>query len=116
MLVVGIGMVMVAPEVALFAYLPIPVILWGSLHFQRRLEPRYREVRARAIRLSAAFIPLIRFAILFAFLAILLIGGFKALAGELPVATYSVLVFITCLLYTSPSPRDVEESRMPSSA
>ena len=25
-------------------------------------------------------------------------------------------VFITCLLYTSPSPRDVEESRMPSSA
>ena len=25
-------------------------------------------------------------------------------------------VLITCLLYTSPSPRDVEESRMPSSA
>ena len=24
--------------------------------------------------------------------------------------------FSTCLLYTSPSPRDVEESRMPSSA
>ena len=23
---------------------------------------------------------------------------------------------VTCLLYTSPSPRDVEESRMPSSA
>ena len=55
----------------------------------------YRQSNARAIRLSAAFIPLIRFAILFAFLAILLIGGFKALAGELPVATYSVLVFIT---------------------
>ena len=25
-------------------------------------------------------------------------------------------VYISCLLYTSPSPRDVEESRMPSSA
>ena len=25
-------------------------------------------------------------------------------------------IYITCLLYTSPSPRDVEESRMPSSA
>ena len=25
-------------------------------------------------------------------------------------------IFNTCLLYTSPSPRDVEESRMPSSA
>ena len=28
----------------------------------------------------------------------------------------SALLFIICLLYTSPSPRDVEESRMPSSA
>ena len=138
-LVVGIGMAVVAPEVAMFAYLPIPVILWGSLRFQRQLAPRYREVRAcagdlasrlannlggmltiksftaealeleqlsresqayrssnaRAIRLSAAFIPLIRFAILFAFLSILLVGGFQALNGQLPVATYSVMVFIT---------------------
>ena len=138
-LVVGIGMAVVAPEVAVFAYLPIPVILWGSLRFQRQLAPRYREVRAcagdlasrlannlggmltiksftaealelerlsresqayrssnaRAIRLSAAFIPLIRFAILFAFLSILLVGGFQALNGQLPVATYSVMVFIT---------------------
>ena len=136
---VGIGMVIAAPEVALFAYLPIPVILWGSLRFQRKLAPRYREVRARAgdlaarlannlggmltiksftaealeldqlrleseayrtsnaraIRLSAAFTPLIRFAILFAFLAILLIGGFRAISGEMNVGTYSVLVFIT---------------------
>ncbi len=138
-LVVGIGMAVVAPEVAVFAYLPIPVILWGSLRFQHQLAPRYREVRAcagdlasrlannlggmltiksftaealeleqlsresqayrssnaRAIRLSAAFIPLIRFAILFAFLSILLVGGFQALNGQLPVATYSVMVFIT---------------------
>ena len=28
----------------------------------------------------------------------------------------TVVKSITCLLYTSPSPRDVEESRMPSSA
>ena len=26
------------------------------------------------------------------------------------------VIFLICLLYTSPSPRDVEESRMPSSA
>ena len=25
-------------------------------------------------------------------------------------------IYVACLLYTSPSPRDVEESRMPSSA
>ena len=28
----------------------------------------------------------------------------------------SALYHLACLLYTSPSPRDVEESRMPSSA
>ena len=28
----------------------------------------------------------------------------------------SLVVYMACLLYTSPSPRDVEESRMPSSA
>ena len=32
-------------------------------------------------------------------------------------ATFNnTIINITCLLYTSPSPRDVEESRMPSSA
>ena len=29
---------------------------------------------------------------------------------------YKPIKYICCLLYTSPSPRDVEESRMPSSA
>ena len=36
-----------------------------------------------------------------------------------PKTTYghtAIIVDTTCLLYTSPSPRDVEESRMPSSA
>ena len=37
-----------------------------------------------------------------------LAGGFYAEHKERP--------FYPCLLYTSPSPRDVEESRMPSSA
>ena len=31
-------------------------------------------------------------------------------------AAGNLTVFITCLLYTSPSPRDVHKSRMPSSA
>lgn len=136
---VGGAMALMAPGVAFFAYLPIPVILWGSLQFQKRLAPRYREVRdqagtlgsrlannlsgmltiksftaeaweleqlrrdseayrssnRRAIRLSAAFIPLIRFAILFAFIAILMIGGLKTWRGELSIGTYSFLVFIT---------------------
>ena len=34
--------------------------------------------------------------------------------GDIPVNMYALN--LSCLLYTSPSPRDVEESRMPSSA
>ena len=138
-LAVGGTMLVLSPTVAGVAFLPIPVILWGSLRFQRRLAPRYREVRERAgdlasllsnnlggmltiksyaaedwekqrlvahsqayrtsngqaIRLSAAFIPLIRFAILFAFLAILVIGGLQAWSGAIAIGTYSFLVFIT---------------------
>ncbi|HYP03707.1 MAG TPA: ABC transporter ATP-binding protein, partial [Cyanobium sp.] len=138
-LAVGAAMVYLSPGVAGISFLPIPVILWGSLRFQQRLAPRYREVRERAgdlasrlsnnlggmltiksyategwekarlseqsdayrqsnrraIRLSAAFIPLIRFAILFAFLAILVIGGLQAWQGAIAVGTYSFLVFIT---------------------
>ncbi len=138
-LAVGGAMAWLSPHVAGVAFLPIPVILWGSLAFQKRLSPRYREVRERAgdinsrlannlggmltiksyaaeawekqrlsldsqayrasnrraIRLSAAFIPLIRFAILFAFLAILVIGGLQAWQGTIAVGTFSFLVFIT---------------------
>ena len=55
----------------------------------------YQESNRKAIKLSAAFIPLIRFAILFAFLAILIAGGFQTWKGLMPVGTYSFLVFIT---------------------
>ena len=49
---------------------------------------------------------------------------FLAVGGLIGYAAYSIKILglepcplcITCLLYTSPSPRDVEESRMPSSA
>ena len=46
-------------------------------------------------------------------------GSLEAMAGAV-MRLHSTLLTIgrcyTCLLYTSPSPRDVEESRMPSSA
>ena len=41
-------------------------------------------------------------------------GDCAAAAAALDAQNFDVVV--TCLLYTSPSPRDVEESRMPSSA
>ncbi|MDH4171124.1 MAG: ABC transporter ATP-binding protein/permease [Acidimicrobiia bacterium] len=37
-----------APTVAWWSLLPIPFILWGSIWFQRKLEPRYAEVRNQA--------------------------------------------------------------------
>ncbi len=138
-LLVGGAMLILAPGVAILAFLPIPIILLGSIRFQKKLAPRYREVRERAgelasqlnnnlggiltiksyaaeswelkrldiqsklyqasnqraIRLSAAFIPLIRFAILFAFISILIVGGLQTWEGKMAVGTYSFLVFIT---------------------
>ena len=137
--VVGAVFLMISWEVALFAVLPIPIIVWGSFRYQRSLEPRYAEVRRAAgamnallendlsgmstiqsftaedreyqrveelstvyreanrgaIRLSAAFTPLIRMAILCGFTATLLLGGWITLEGGLAVGAYSVLVFMT---------------------
>jgi len=137
--VVGAVFIAISWQVALFAVLPIPIIVWGSFRYQRSLEPRYAEVRKsagamnallendlsgmstiqsftaedreikrvealsnvyresnrQAIRLSAAFTPLIRMAILCGFTATLLLGGWMTLENELAVGAYSVLVFMT---------------------
>mgnify|MGYP006130971445 CR=1 FL=1 len=137
--VVGAVFIAISWQVALFAVLPIPLIVWGSFRYQRSLEPRYAEVRRaagamnallendlsgmstiqsftaedreikrvedlsnvyresnrQAIRLSAAFTPLIRMAILTGFTATLLLGGWMTLEDELAVGAYSVLVFMT---------------------
>ena len=138
-IVVGAVFIAISWQVALFAVLPIPLIVWGSFRYQRSLEPRYAEVRKaagamnallendlsgmstiqsftaedreikrvedlsnvyresnrQAIRLSAAFTPLIRMAILCGFTATLLLGGWMTLEDELAVGAYSVLVFMT---------------------
>ena len=137
--VVGAVFLAISWEVALFAVLPIPLIVWGSFRYQRSLEPRYAKVRNAAgqmnallendlsgmstvqsftaeaneyrrvetlsnayrdanrdaIRLSAAFTPLIRMAILVGFTATLLLGGWFTLEGTMAVGAYSVLVFMT---------------------
>ena len=55
----------------------------------------YREANKEAIRLSASFVPIIRMAILFAFSANMLVGGWMALDGRISLGAYSVIVFIT---------------------
>lgn len=129
----------ISPLIAVVSFLPIPIIVFGSFYFQRRVEPLYASVRdhvgrlaarltasisgivtikafttetrewrameelsrdyvranERAIRLSSAFIPIIRMAILAGFLFAFVVGGFKVLSGELNVGLYGVLVFLT---------------------
>lgn len=55
----------------------------------------YTAANAKAIRVSSAFIPIIRMAILGGFLATLIVGGKMTIAGELTVGSFSVLVFLT---------------------
>lgn len=137
-LVIGGIFFYLAPNVAIWGMLPMPFILWGSVVFQRRLAPRYADVREkagllnerlannitgiqtiksftaeayelerlrwdseayqqsnrRAIRLSAAYIPLIRFVILFGFTGTLVLGGFAAFQGRLDVGAYSTMVYL----------------------
>lgn len=40
------------PIVALFAFVPVPLILMGSFYYQKKIEPRYKAVRDQAGLLS----------------------------------------------------------------
>jgi ATP-binding cassette subfamily B protein len=136
--VIGGMYLIIAPGVGWIAVLPIPVIIWASVWFQKFLEPRYRKVRDAAgeisgqlanniqgmatiksygtenlenarisglsdsyrlanvstIKLSSAFIPMIRMIILSSFIAIMLMAGFQALDGALAVGLYSMMIYI----------------------
>ena len=50
---VGAAFVVLIGDLAWLAFLPVPVIIWGSVRFQHALEPRYALVRERAGELSA---------------------------------------------------------------
>ena len=55
----------------------------------------YREANRDAIRLSSAFTPLVRMAILLGFTMTLLVGGKAVIDGALAVGFFSILVFMT---------------------
>jgi ATP-binding cassette, subfamily B, bacterial len=61
----------------------------------RRESAAYRAANRAAIRVSSAFVPLIRMVILVGFTATLLYGGMATVEGAMSVGTYSVLVFLT---------------------
>jgi ATP-binding cassette, subfamily B, bacterial len=45
--VIGGAFFLLAPSVAWMAVLPMPIVVWGSVWYQRRLAPFYAEVRAK---------------------------------------------------------------------
>ncbi|HEX5722279.1 MAG TPA: ABC transporter ATP-binding protein [Acidimicrobiia bacterium] len=136
---VGVVFFAASPMVGLVAFLPIPLIVWGSVIYQKRLSPRYQKVRESAgdlgallannlsgiatirafsaeereservegmsdryrvanrdaIRLSSAFVPIIRLAILCGFTLTLILGGRATLDGAMEVGVFSVLVYMT---------------------
>jgi ATP-binding cassette, subfamily B, bacterial len=50
---VGIAFAIISPTLTVLAFLPIPVIVAGSLRYQRTLEKRYGAVREAAGRIAA---------------------------------------------------------------
>ena len=61
----------------------------------RHESDEYRLRNAAAIKLSSAFVPLIRMIIVAGFIAMLFFGGLMALEGRLNVGAYSIMVYIT---------------------
>ncbi|WP_298632950.1 ABC transporter ATP-binding protein [uncultured Umboniibacter sp.] len=53
--VIGVGTVffIINPTIAMLAFLPIPVIIYGAFWFQKRAEPRYNKVREKVSLLSS---------------------------------------------------------------
>ena len=61
----------------------------------RELSNVYRLKNRYAIKLSSAFVPIVRMGVLSGFLGTMIIGSYLALDGTIAVGSYSVLVFLT---------------------
>lgn len=51
--VVGAIFFYMSPEIAIFSFVPVPIIIFGSFYYQKKIEPRYQNVRAQAGGLSS---------------------------------------------------------------
>lgn len=52
-LIVGASFFVLTPDIAWMAIIPIPIIVWGSVAFQKWLAPRYAEVREKVSILNS---------------------------------------------------------------
>ena len=55
----------------------------------------YQTKNKHAIKLSSAFVPVVRMGVLSGFLGTMILGAFMAIKGEIGVGSFSVLVFLT---------------------
>ncbi len=60
-----------------------------------KLSTDYRLKNRHAIKLSSAFIPIVRMGILSGFLGTMIVGSYLALDGTIAIGSYSILVFLT---------------------
>ena len=61
----------------------------------REISQDYQTKNKHAIKLSSAFVPIVRMGVLSGFLGTMILGAFMALNGESGVGSFSVLVFLT---------------------
>ena len=52
-LIVGASFFILTPDIAWMAIIPVPIIVWGSVAFQKWLAPRYTEVREKVSILNS---------------------------------------------------------------
>ena len=129
----------ISPLIAAIILIPIPIIFFISMFFQKNLSPKYLEVREsvgkmsasifnnllgistiksfasesreiqrieklshnyleknqRAIKLSSAFVPVVRMGVLSGFLATMVFGSLMALNNEISAGEFAMLLFLT---------------------
>ncbi len=61
----------------------------------KKISKEYQNKNKHAIKLSSAFVPVVRMGVLSGFLGTMILGAFMALEGEIGVGSFSVLVFLT---------------------
>ena len=59
------------------------------------LSKNYQNANKNAIRISSAFVPVVRMGVLSGFLGTMVLGSFMAFSGAIAVGSFSVLLFLT---------------------
>ena len=138
-ILIGAVFFFISPIIAAIILLPIPIIFFISMFFQKNLSPKYLEVREsvgklsasifnnllgistiksfaseskesrrledlsrdyleknkHAIRLSSAFVPIVRMGVLSGFLVTMVMGSLMALNKEITAGEFAMLLFLT---------------------